>query len=312
MKVALAQIAPVLLDRDATLAKVHDRVREAAAAGAALVAFPETVVPGYPTWVARTHGAAFDDALQKELFARYLEGGLELPGPELEALRDAAREHGIAIVLGCAERGRVEGRGTLWACALTVLADGSWSGHRKLVPTYEERLVWGHGDGHGLVTHDVGGWRVGSLVCWENWMPAARMALYGQGEEVHVSLWPGSPGLTRDASLFQAREGRAFVLAASGVLRAEDVPADVPAREAIVADAPGGVLHSGGSRIVAPDGRELAALDDPVEGLVVAVLDRDSLARERQNFDVAGHYARPDVFELAVDRRRREGVRFRD
>lgn len=312
MRVAAVQLAPVLLDRAATLARVVERTREAAAAGARLAVFPETVLPGYPTWLARTHGAAFDDPLQKRLHARYLEGALELPGPELEALREVAAEHAMTLVVGVAERGTASGRGTLWATALWVHPDGRWLAHRKLVPTYEERLAWGPGDGHGLVVQEVDGWRVGALNCWENWMPAARMALYAQGEELHLSLWPGSPGLTRDISRHTAREGRVYVVAASGVLREGDLPADLPAREELVASAPEGVLHTGGSRALAPDGAELGALDDPDEGVLVVELDRERLLAERQNFDPAGHYHRPDVFRLEVDRRRAQAARFVD
>jgi nitrilase len=312
MRVAAAQIAPVLLDRRGTLARVVARCEEASRAGVQLIAFPEALLPGYPTWLARTGGAAFDDPLQKALHARYLDQAVELPGPELETLRELARDHRLAIVLGLAERGREAGRGTLWCTALSVRPDGSWLAHRKLVPTYEERLAWGPGDGHGLRTQEIAGWRVGVLNCWENWMPAARLALYAQGEELRVSLWPGSPGLTRDISRFTAREGRVWVLAASGVLRAADVPDDLPGRDGLIASAPDGLLHSGGSRVVGPDGREVAALETPEEGLVVAELDRGLLLAERQNFDPSGHYHRPDVFGLEVDRRRRDPVAFRD
>jgi nitrilase len=312
MRVAAAQIAPVLLDRAATLERVVARCEQAAAAGARLVAFPEALLPGYPTWLARTGGAAFDDPLQKRLHARYLDQAVELPGPELERLRELCGALDLALVLGIAERGRQAGRGTLWCTALRVHPDGTWLAHRKLVPTYEERLAWGPGDGHGLRAQDVGGWRVGVLNCWENWMPAARMALYAQGEELHVSLWPGSPELTGDISRFTAREGRVWVLAASGVLRVDDLPGDLPGREALVASAPDGLLHRGGSRIVAPDGREVAALDGPEEGLVVADLERACLLAERQNFDPSGHYHRPDVFRLEVDRRRAEPVAYLD
>lgn len=312
MRVAAAQISPVLLDRAATLARVVARCEEASRAGAALVAFPETVLPGYPSWLARTGGAAFDDPLQKALHARYLDQAVELPGPELERLRELARELDLAIVLGVAERGRSAARGTLWCTALRVLADGTWVAHRKLVPTYEERLAWGPGDAHGLRALEVGGWKVGVLNCWENWMPAARLALYAQGEELHVSLWPGSPANTRDISRFTAREGRVWVLAASAVLRVEDLPADLPGRDALVASAPDGLLHSGGSRVVGPDGREVASLDEPREGLVVADLDRALLLGERQNFDPSGHYSRADVFGLRVDRRRPAPVELLD
>ncbi len=311
MKIAAAQIAPVFMDRRATLEKILAAVEQAGRAGVRLLAFPETVLPGYPTWLARTHGAAFDDPLQKTLHALYLDQAVELPGPELEILREAAARHAMTLVVGVAERGVAAGRGTLWATALWVHPDGSWLAHRKLVPTYEERLAWGWGDGHGLRVQQVEGWRVSALNCWENWMPAARLALYAQGAEIHVSLWPGSPGLTRDISRFTAREGRVWVLAASGVLRAQDIPAAYPAREALLASAEGGLLASGGSRIVGPDGLERAALETPEEGLVIAEIDRATLLRERQNFDPAGHYHRSDVFTLEVERRRQVPVTFK-
>jgi nitrilase len=312
MRVAAVQIAPVLLEREATANKVVDWFGRAAAEGARLAAFPEAVLPGYPSWLARTNGAAFDDPLQKQLHARYLDQAVELPGPELEQLLTAARDLRASAVVGVIERGRDAGRGTLWCTALSVHPDGSWLAHRKLVPTYEERLAWGPGDGHGLRVQAVDDWKVGALNCWENWMPAARMALYANGEEVHVSIWPGSPGLTRDISRFTAREGRVFVVAAAGVLRAEDVPVDLPARDALLAGAEGGLLHTGGSRIVGPDGIELAANDEPEEGLVIADLDRALLNGERQNFDAAGHYHRADVFRIEVDRRRQSPVDFND
>ena len=312
MRVAVCQLAPVLLDRARTFRKVLDGLERAAAARARLVAFPEGLVPGYPVWLARTHASAFDDPLQKEIQARYLDQAVELPGPELEELRAACTSAGVSAVLGTIERGTDAGRGTLWCTALSVHPDGSWLAHRKLVPTYEERLAWGWGDGHGLRVQDVDGWRVGALNCWENWMPAARMALYAGGEEVHVSLWPGSPANTRDISRFTAREGRVYVVAASGVLREEDLPKDLPGRDLLVSSAAGAPLQTGGSRIVAPDGSELAALDEPVEGMISAELDRSLLDGERQNLDPAGHYHRSDVFHIEVDRRRQRPAEFRD
>ena len=312
MRVAVCQLAPVFLDRAGTLRKVLDGLERAADLGARLIAFPEAVLPGYPVWLSRTGGSAFNDPLQKEIHARYVDQAVELPGPELEELRAACARRGTSIVLGAVERGTAAGRGTLWCTALSVHPDGSWLAHRKLVPTYEERLAWGWGDGHGLRVREIDGWRVGALNCWENWMPAARLALYADGEEVHVSIWPGSPANTRDISRFTAREGRVYVVAASGVLREEDLPADLPGRDELLRSAAGEPLQTGGSRIVAPDGRELAALDEPVEGLISAELDRALLDGERQNLDPAGHYHRSDVFQIEVDRRRQRPVDFRD
>jgi len=306
--VAAAQTAPAYLDREASVERVLSWCVRAADEGVQLLAFPEALVPGYPTWLSRTHGAAFEDPLQKEIHARYLDQAVELPGPELSALQRAAADHGMQLVVGVVERVR----GTLYCTALVVAADGEWCAHRKLMPTYEERLCWGAGDGHGLRVHDVAGFKVGALNCWENWMPAARLALYSQGLEVLVSLWPGSPENTTDISQFVAREGRVFVIAASGVLAAEDLPGDMPARAVLVESAEGGFLHRGGSRIVGPDGQTIAAADEPEEKLLVAELDRELLLRERQNFDPAGHYHRSDVFEFKVDRRRQRPAEFLD
>ncbi len=308
LRAAAAQIAPVYLQRAATVEKALSWCARAADQGAQLLAFPEALVPGYPTWLARTHGAAFEDPLQKEIHARYLDQAVELPGAELTALQQAAGDHRMHLVLGVVERVR----GTLYCTALSVRPDGEWTAHRKLMPTYEERLCWGVGDGHGLRVHDVGGFKVGALNCWENWMPAARLALYAQGLEVHVSLWPGSPQNTTDISRFTAREGRVFVVAASAVLAAEDLPADMPAREQLVDSAQHGFLHTGGSRILGPDGNEIATADQPEEQLLVADLDRGLLLRERQNFDPAGHYHRSDIFEFKVDRRRPGPAEFLD
>ncbi len=316
MIVAAAQIAPVLLDRAATLKRIEEWSQRSAQAGARLVSFPETILPGYPTWIARTGGAQFDDPQQKAMHARYLDQAVELPGPELTRLQSLAADTGQTLVIGVAERGIETGRGTLYATALVVHPSGEWSAHRKLVPTFEERLAWGWGDGHGLVVHEIDGWRVSVLNCWENWMPAARLALYAQGAELHVSLWPGSPGLTRDISRFTAREGRLYVLASSGVLTAADVPSELPGgadfqRAFLEGAAPEG-LHIGGSRLVRPDGTEQAALDEPEPGLLVEEIDREAVLAERQNFDAAGHYHRPDVFHFEVDRRRRTAADFRD
>ncbi len=305
---AAAQAAPAYLDREEGVERILSWCVRAADEGVQLLAFPEAFVPGYPTWLARTHGAAFEDPLQKEIHARYLDQAVELPGPELSDLQRAARDHRMQLVVGVVERVR----GTLYCTALAVAADGEWCAHRKLMPTYEERLCWGAGDGHGLRVHDVVGFKVGALNCWENWMPAARLALYSQGLEVLVSLWPGSPQNTTAISQFVAREGRVFVIAASGVLAAEDLPADMPARAVLVESAEGGFLHLGGSRIVGPDGQTIAAADEPEEKLLMADLDQELLLRERQNFDPAGHYHRSDIFEFKVDRRRPRPAEFLD
>jgi nitrilase len=306
MRVAAVQFAPVFLDTEATLHRMLADLQAAAERGAHVVAFPETALSGYPTWLARTDGARFDDARQKAAYAAYLDAAVEEGGPELAQLASAARDLGVYLLAGVIERGRTAGRGTTWASLFRVGPRQAPVLHRKLVPTYEERLVWGAGDASGLVVHEHGGWRIGALNCWENWMPLARASLYELGEDLHVSAWPGSPGLTRDIARFVAREGRVFSLAASGVLRAVDIPSSFPLRDELVTSEDL-VFHSGGSRIVAPDGRELAALDRAETGILIADLDPAIVRQERQNFDPTGHYSRPELLRLEVDRRRYRG-----
>ncbi len=308
LRVALAQIAPVLLDRDATLAKVVASVDKAAAQGAELVVFGEALVPGYPVWLSRTGGAEFDSRDQKSLHARYLEQSVAAGLGHLEELGGRARAHGIAIVLGVIERALDRGGKSLYCSRIFLDARGDVASvHRKLMPTYEERLSWSIGDGAGLVCHRVGEFTVGSLLCWENWMPLARASLYASGEDLHVALWPGGVHNTRELTPVLAREGRSFCISVSGLLRDADVPLDVPLRDSIVRE-PGELLCNGGSCIAAPDGSWVVAPIVDEEALVVVDLDPARVLEERQNFDPSGHYARPDVLRLTVDRRRQRAV----
>ena len=311
---ALCQLAPVVLDRAATLAKVEAALEAAVRQGARLVCFGETLVPAYPFWLSRTGGARFDDPGQKALHARYLDQAVDLSAGHLDGVAQLAREHGAWVVLGVAERARTEAGGhTLYASAVSLGPQGVASVHRKLRPTHEERLSWGPGDGHGLRVHDVGAFRVGALNCWENWMPLARAALHAQGESVHVALWPGSERLTREITPFLAREGRSYVLSVGSLLRSQDLPPDLPLRDEMLAgEHPEAILYDGGTCVAGPDGRFLV---EPVTGTETTVhveLEPTTVREERQNFDPSGHYARPDVFCLTVDRRRQAGVLFTD
>lgn len=310
MRVACVQDAPVFLDREATTARVIDWIGRAAAAGARLVAFGEAFLPGYPFWLSLTDGARFDDPGQKEAYRAYRDAAVRSDGPELAAIAAAAAQHGIFVVLGVVERGIAPGSGSLYCTALCIdPARGVVGHHRKLVPTYEERLVWAPGDGHGLRAHDLDGARIGVLNCWENWMPQARHAMYADGVDVHVALWPGAVRNTIDITRFVALEGRVFVLSASAVLEPGDIPAGFPLRDRLPSTAR---FQDGGTAIAGPDGQWLVAPLANERTLVVADLDLAAVARERQSFDPTGHYSRADVFAVAVDRRRRAAARFDD
>ena len=302
--IGCAQIAPVWLQRDATLAKVAECVERAALEGCRLVVFGEALVPGYPFWIERTEGARFNDGQQKAMFAEYLRQGVDIAAGDLDALCAVARAHGMSVYLGVMERAADRGGHSLYCTLVYIDAMGTIaSTHRKLQPTYEERLAWAPGDGHGLRVHDLSPFRVGGLNCFENWMPLSRAALYAQGEDLHVSVWPGGLHNTHDLPMFLAKEGRSYVVAVSGLMRPSDIPVGTPMREMLLA-AGDEFFANGGTTIVAPDGHTLVPPVIGREALVVAALDHALVRGERQNFDLAGHYSRPDVTRLVVDRTR--------
>ncbi|TVQ32888.1 MAG: carbon-nitrogen hydrolase family protein [Phycisphaeraceae bacterium] len=311
MRIAIAQIAPVFLDRAATCEKAAQWIRDAAAENARLVCFGETLVPAYPLWLDRTDGARFESDLQKQFHARYLDQAVDLEAGDLATVQAAAKKHGVNVVIGVAERPRDRGGHTIFCSRVFINETGAIASvHRKLMPTYEERLAWGVGDGAGLVTHRIDEFTVGALNCWENWIPLARAALHAQGEDLHIALWPGAERLTRDSTRFFALEGRSFVISASCIIREQDLPADLPERIRIAQK--GEVLYSGGSCVAAPDGSWLVEPVVNEERLIIADLDHAHVRRERQNFDPAGHYTRPDVLRLTVDRRRQAAAEFLD
>ncbi len=310
LKVAAAQIAPVWLDRDQTIEKIVQVIGQAGEQGCQLVAFGETLLPGYPFWIEWTDGARFNDAFQKEMHAHYLDQAVNIEAGHLDAIGAAARDAGITVVLGIAERPSDRGGHSIYATLVTINAQGViLATHRKLMPTYEERLTWSPGDGHGLQVHRLGAFTVGGLNCWENWMPLPRTALYGLGEDLHIALWPGAVRNTQDITRFLALEGRSYVLSASSLMRKNDIPAHIPHAEAIRARVPD-VLADGGSCLAAPNGDWVIAPCADEERLLVATIDHQRVREERQNFDPAGHYSRPDVTRLIVNRTRQHSVIF--
>ncbi|HKJ18292.1 MAG TPA: carbon-nitrogen hydrolase family protein [Xanthomonadales bacterium] len=316
IRAGFAQIAPAWLDGAATLEKVSDHVSQAADQSIQLLAFGEALVPGYPFWPELTGGAVFDSERQKEMFALYAREAVDISGGDLDQLRQICKQRNIAVYLGTIERAADRGGHSLYASLVYIDPHGDiGSVHRKLMPTYEERLTWSPGDGHGLRTHPLHGFTVGGLNCWENWMPLPRASLYAQGENLHVAAWPGSKRNTEDITRFIARESRSFVISASGLMNADWITDEVPgAREIRTAAHAGGRswLAGGGSCIAGPDGQWIIEPQNEVETIMYAELDLEFVYRERQNFDPVGHYSRPDVTHLKVDRRRQSTASFRD
>jgi nitrilase len=289
VKVAAAQLAPVFLDRAATIAKTCDTIAETGRSGAALVAFPESFLPGYPYW------AMVKDPLSIRDFNRRLfDNSLEIPGPDCAPLCAAARKAGIHVVLGLTER---DG-GTLYNSQLVIGADGAILGkRRKLMPTSHERMVWGRGDGRDLEVWKTPFGVLGALICYEHSNPLYRYAIQAQGEQIHIANWPGGiaiDGIIDAAARHYAFEAQCFVVNVTAVLT-----------DAIIAEVGGERLNRGGgySGIIAPNGRFLAGPAKDGETILYADLDFDLITDMKMIVDSSGHYARPDVVRLHVDRR---------
>ena len=289
--VASVQAEPAILDRDGTLERVATLTAEARSLGAELVVFPEAFIPGYPSnrWVRFLAPGA--DRAARATFARLMQQAVEVPGAAADRLAAIVREHGVWLAVGANERSG----GTLFNTLLLYAPDGRLvRRHRKLMPTNHERLVWGMGDGSSLGTTDAGFGRVGGLICWELQMPLARFALYQDGLEILLAPTADDSDAWHDSMRHIAREARAYVITAVVFQRASAHPEGVPLADGAE------LMSRGGSAILAPDGSYLAGplWDEP--GILVATLDPALLDEERQRFDPAGHYHRPDVFRLSV------------
>jgi nitrilase len=296
--IAAVQAAPVFLDQAATVAKACALIAEAGAAGARLVAFPESFIPTYPDWVWAI--PAGEDGLLAELYATFLAESVAIPGPATDQLCAAARAAGTYVVMGLSERNVEAGGGSLYNSLLYIAPDGRILGkHRKLVPTGGERLVWAQGDGSTLEVYDTPFGGLGGLICWENYMPLARYTLYGWGIRVYVAAtWDrGAPWLATLRHI--AREGRCVVLGCGMLLRPSDIPDSWAFKSRFYAGA-GDTINVGDSAIVGPDGEFLAGPVQGKEEILYATIDPHQLGGAKWMLDVAGHYARPDVFELIV------------
>ena len=304
-KVAVVQAA-VAADLESGVERTRALTGDAARNGAALVVFPETWLPGYPAWLDVCRDVAlWDYAPVKRVFARMAQNSVVVDGESGRALGEVAREYGVTLVVGVTERVDANaGRGTLYNALLTFGPDGALlNHHRKLVPTYTERMVWGPGDAQGLGAVNTSAGRIGGLICWEHWMPLARQAMHESGEDIHVAVWPTVHEMHQVASRQYAFEGRCFVLAAGSLMRAADLPAELEPHPERVTSGEQFILR-GGSAIIGPDGAYLAGPVYDAPCTLYAELDFARVREESMSLDVAGHYHRPDCLELVVTRRR--------
>ena len=299
-----AEVAATLaegLQRTASLAG------EAKAQGAELVVFPETWLPGYPIWLDVCRDVAlWDHAPVKTVFARHADESVDVSGESGAHLARIARDNEVTMVIGVSERvSSGIGRGTLYNSLLTYGPDGALlNHHRKLVPTYTERMVWGNGDADGLRAVETPVGRVSGLVCWEHWMPLARQALHESGEDIHVAAWPTVHEMNVIACRQYAFEARCFVLAAGSLMRASQLPVELEAHPERVANANAWVMR-GGSCVIAPNGQFIVEPLFETTALIHADLDLGMVRREHMSLDVAGHYSRPDSFNFSVNFNRR-------
>jgi nitrilase len=308
-KVAIAQHAPAFLHREATVQLGADLISEAAQAGAELIVFPEAFIPGYPAWIWRLRPGG-DWNLSEALHKRLLDNAVDLETAQLAPILEAARKHKVTVVCGLHERDGKLSRATLFNTVVTIGPDGRLlNRHRKLMPTNPERMVWGFGDASGLRVLDTPCGRIASLLCWENYMPLARYAMYAQGVDIYIApTYDSGEGWTGTMQHI-AREGCCWVISAGVALHTRDIPDDFPDRETLY---PQGEewINPGDSLVVAPGGKIVAGPLHEQQEILYADIDLEQVAISRRTFDVGGHYSRPDIFTLHVNTKPQVPIEF--
>ncbi len=298
--IAIIQLAPVLLDRKATLERAVAAVEQAADDGAQFIIFPEAFVSGYPSWIWRLR-AGTDGSLVAEIHARMWSSAVDLARDDLAPLRRIARDRGLTIACGLNEKGADTSYGTLYNTLVLIDTHGDIRNrHRKMMPTNPERMVWGMGDGSGLNVLDTPVGRIGGLICWENYMPLARHALYAQGIEIYLAPTYDSGSEWLETMGHIAREGRCWVLNCGSALHGTDIPADFPSRKQLFPD-DDIWINPGDSAVFAPGGAMVAGPLHEEQGILHAEIDAEQALLSRRALDVCGHYSRPDIFSLHVD-----------
>lgn len=309
-KIAVIQKPPVLLDRDQTIAQAVASINEAAGAGASLLVFPEAYIPGYPTWIWRLKPGV-DMALSSELHARLRRNAVDLNRADLRPVQDAASRHAVTVVIGMNEIDSRFSGTTLFNTVVIIGPDGALlNRHRKLMPTNPERMVWGMGDGSGLRVVDTPVGRMGALICWESYMPLARYALYAQGLDIFINpTWDNG-----DACLASfrhiAREGGCWVIGTATAMQGSDLPVDFPERDRLYK--PDEWINDGDAVVVNPSGEIIAGPLHREKGILYAEIDIEAARQARRSLDVSGHYARPDIFSLSVNRKPLQPAEFLD
>ena len=299
-QLAIVQKAPAFLDKDKTIQLAVETVQEAAGNGAELVVFTEAFIPGYPTWIWRLRPGG-DWNTSEKLHHRLLKNAVNVDANDLMPLYEAAKKHQVTIVCGIEERDGKLSQSTLYNTVITIGPDGTLlNKHRKLMPTNPERMVWGFGDATGLKVVDSPAGRIGALLCWENYMPLARYALYAQGVEIYIAPTYDSGEGWLGSLQHIAREGCCWVVGCGNLMKGSDIPEDFPEKETLYPDAEEWV-NPGDSVVIAPGGEIVAGPMNKEAGILYYDIDREKVSIAKRAFDVVGHYSRPDIFQLHVN-----------
>lgn len=309
-KIAIVQAAPVFLDLEQTLKRALSYVEQAVSQGAELIAFPEAFLPGYPAWIWRLRPGG-DWGLNQQMHTRLFEQSVDISRGDLSPLCDAARHHSVTILCGINERDDEMSQTTLYNSYVIIGTDGKLQNrHRKVMPTNPERMVWGFGDGSGLNVVETPCGRIGSLICWENYMPLARYALYAQGLEIYFAPTYDSGDDWVETLRHIAREARCWVVGSGNLLRGSDMLLDIEDANALYPD-PEEWVNPGDSVVIAPNGDLTVGPMRNEQGILYADIDLSLIAPARRPLDVAGHYSRPDIFQLNVNRNAQRPVSFK-
>lgn len=308
--IAVVQQSPAFLDRKNTIALAIEMVAKAVKGGAKLIVFPEAFISGYPAWIWRLRPGG-DWSLNEQLHARLLDSSVNISNGDLGSLCKAAKDHKVTIICGLNERDEDLSQATVYNTAVVIGNNGAiLNRHRKLMPTNPERMVWGFGDGSGLNVIDTPVGKVGTLLCWENYMPLARYALYGQGVQLYVAptydCGEGWIGTMQHI----AREGRCWVVSSGVALTRSDIPSDFPEKGTIYPDSEDWI-NAGDSVVIAPGGKIVAGPMREAKGILFAEVDSNGAVSAKRTLDVAGHYSRPDIFSLSVNRQAQKPVIFK-